>query len=59
MKSHTLEVLKITDLNSGGAEVELGFDDDFVKFYEKKFKKKLTQKNFQDILLEGIKNYLK
>jgi len=38
--------------------MEFGFDDDFVEFYENKFKKKLTQENFQEMMLEAIKSTL-
>jgi|TARA_R110001606_G_scaffold14234_6_gene60459 hypothetical protein len=55
MKSFTLKVLKETKLENGDSEIEFGFDDDFVEFYENKFKKKLTQENFQEMMLEAIK----
>ncbi|MBC8408774.1 MAG: hypothetical protein H8E12_08665 [Rhodobacteraceae bacterium] len=58
MKSFTLNVLKETKLENGDSEIEFGFDDDFVKFYEKKFKKKLTQENFQKTMIEALENSL-
>ena len=58
MKPHKLKVLKISELKDGGAEVEFGFDDDFVEYYENKFKKKLTPENFQKTMLEAMENSL-
>jgi hypothetical protein len=58
MKSFTLQVLKETKLENGDSEIEFGFDDDFVEFYENKFKKKLTQENFQEMMLEAIERGL-
>jgi hypothetical protein len=57
-KNFTLQVLKETKLENGDSEIEFGFDDDFVEFYENKFKKKLTQENFQEMMLEAIKGIL-
>ena len=58
MKIFTLKVLKETKLENGDSEMEFGFVDDFVEFYENKFKKKLTQEIFQEMMLEAIENIL-
>jgi len=58
MKSFVLKVLKETELENGDSEIEFGFDDDFAKFYEEKFKKKLTQENFQETVLEALERAL-
>jgi len=48
----------MSELKDGGLEIEFGFDDDFVAYYEDRFKKKLTRENFQKTMLEAMHNSL-